>query len=223
MNPDIPRLGDLITQDGKATLELHQFLESLVDSINTTESTVDDITTGTTIISGTWTLLSDYTVTGDPSQFEYSWDETEYNSIRVIFDGIQPATDTLSLFCIVGSADGATMYNSTNDYDGSEKLYESATWSALADTDKVRLGASFSNTADEVGSGDIEITASENASLGCLIDARLLYINSASNQRGNKVSAFLDGANAAIDTIRLFWTSGNFANVGTIKVYGLKR
>lgn len=221
MNPDIPRLGDLIIEDGKASIEFHLFLESLVNSINTTETTVDGITDGTTVISGTWALLDSYTVTGSPANYEYTWDETQYNSIRVIYDGIQPATDATSLYCIVGSGDGSTMYNSASDYDGSEKLYEDAAWSALVDTDQVRLGASFSNAANEVGSGDIEITAGGNADLGCLIDIRLLYINSASNQRANEVKAFLEQS-AAIDTIRLFWASGNFANVGTIKVYGLK-
>lgn len=216
MIKNIPQLGENIIIDGAATLEFQLFLEELASASDTVTETVD-------ALGGTWELLDTYNVTGDPATYEYTWDETTYSEIKVKFSTIQPATDALSLFAIVGSDNGATMYNSTNDYDGSEKLYESATWSSLVDTDKVRIGPNFSNAANETGSGDLLITASDDSDLGCLMRCDLLYINSVSNQRANEVKAFLDFTSGAIDTVRLFWTSGNFANVGTIRVYGLKR
>lgn len=212
MNPDIPKYGDVLTDDGKATIEFHTFLENLARQVDTVEES-------TTVISGAWEALTTVTLSG--ATFEYTWDESLYAGIRIVFDGVQPSVDAESLYCIVGSANGATMYNSANDYDGSEKLYESATWSALSETDQVRLAPSWSTATDEVGSGEVELLALENTALGCLIKIDLLYINSSSNQRANQVQAFLEQS-AAIDTVRLFWTSGNFA-AGTVIVYGLNK
>ena len=172
--------------------------------------------------TGVWTLLEDHDLTGDQTTYEYTWDESTYNEIKIKLRGIQPQTDAVSFYCIVGHTNGGTMFNSTNDYDGSEKLYESASWSALADTDLVRLAPSCSSASDELISADVIITAGSDTELGCLIKIDLLYINSSSNMRANQVTAFLDGSSsAAIDTVRFYWaSSAAFANLGSIKVYG---
>lgn len=205
-----------------------QYLEELTRRLEEafTQATEDISNAGgggtpTNPVSGQWTLLDETDLAGDLAVYQFTWDETLYNEIKVKFSGIQPATDAVSLYCRVGSADGATIYNSTNDYAGSEKLFESASWSALVDTTFVRLGASFGSDPGEVGSGNVIIDAFDDSLLGCTIKGELLYINSVANQRALQVQAFLDGGNALIDTIQLYWASGNFENTGTIRVYGL--
>lgn len=173
--------------------------------------------------SGVWTLIDETDISGSPANHEITWDESLYNEIKVKISGVQPATDGVSFYVIVGHTNGGTMINSTNDYDGTERLYETAgSPSALADSDQVRLLASCSNAANETINGDLLITAFDGSDLGCIIRAELLYINSASNQRAHEVRAFTDdGIGAAIDTYRLYWASGNFANTGTIRTWGL--
>lgn len=173
---------------------------------------------------GVWAELDDTTVSGSPANYEFTWDESLYSDIRIVYTGIQPASDTVSLYLIVGHTDGGTMFNSASDYDGNERERVSTTWSALSDTDQVRIAPNYSNASNETASGTIEITGSGDPNTGCNIDSKTHYLDAASNQRSYKVEAFLDDGNVgAIDTARLFFASGNLANVGTIKLYGLTK
>lgn len=183
------------------------------------QQVIDESTAGA---AGAWSLLDTESMSGDPANYEYTWDETAYDEIKIILEEIQPATDGVSMYLIVGHTNGGTMFNSTNDYDNIEQVWESdGAPFAGPDTDKLRVLASCSNAANETISGEITISAFVGTDLGCLIRSRLLYINSSSNMRAYESKGFLDdGGSAAIDTLRLFFASGNLANTGTVRVWG---
>ena len=174
---------------------------------------------------GSWVQISSQNVSGSPSQIDLTWDESIYINVKVVIEGIQPATDGVTFRARFGSANGGTIYNSTNDYDGMQRAWEgTGAFSALADSTRLDLAPSSSNASNETIDATIDILCSGNADLGAALKATLHYINSSSDQRVLETKAFLDdGINAAIDTIRLYFAAGNFANVGTIKLYGLTR
>lgn len=201
----------IVTTDGKTV-----FRSSLA------AEDISDLLAGSGVgTTGVLDIIDQTDISGDPSQYEVSWDESVYTKILVLISGIQPATDGVSLYGILGSANGGTMYTSTNDYDGVEMIWEgTGTFSASPDSDKLRLLPSCSDAANETISGEIVLNGLKNADVGGTVRSELIYINSASNQRTIEVRGFSDGFNAAIDTFRLFWASGNFANTGSIAVLG---
>jgi hypothetical protein len=172
-----------------------------------------------------WELIETNTVGGSPADIDLIWDESVYSSIRIECDGIQPATDGVTFRARLGDNDGGTIHATAGDYDGLTRVWEgTGAWSAHSPTDRIDLAVSCSNAANETINAVIEIEAGRSPDTGCAVKARVQYINNSSNQRVNEVKIFLDDAvAAAIDTCRLFFASGNFANVGDIKVYGLRR
>ena len=58
-----------------------------------------------------------------------------------------------------------------------------------------------------------------DSSMDCLVDYR--GYNSGAG-KGGIVRGFDDTASGDIDGLRLYWDSGNFANTGTVKLYGRK-
>lgn len=165
--------------------------------------------------------IDDTTISGSPANHEITFDETAYDKIRIVLKQVQPATDGVSLYLIVGEANGGTMYNSTNDYDGHEITWEgdAVNYSETPDSNRVRVLSSCSNAANETISGEIIISGFVGSDTGCIIESKLTYVNSSSNIRTIETKTFLD-AGAAVDTYRLFWASGNFANNGSIKTEG---
>ena len=174
-------------------------------------------------VSGQWTLLDNTDISGSPANYTYTWDESLFNEIKVKFSGLQPATDAVSLLCRLGSGDGGTIYSGVSDYDGAEKLYGDTAWlDTYYPASEMRIATSFGDQPGETGSGDILITAFDDADVGALLRADLLYVNSVVNQRGNEVRVALDNQNVVIDTVQLLWSSSAlFANTGNIRVYGL--
>lgn len=192
--------------------------EELADAIN-------DIESGTIVLPGVWVLEDETDLADDEDVYIHTWDETAYSEIKLVFESIQPASDGVSFYLTIGTTNGTSMFESTSDYDGVELIWESTPdYLDGSDTDKIRLLPSCSNASNETISGEVVLSALFGTDLGCLVHAKLLYISSTSNQRAYEAKAFLDdGSTGAIDTVNLFFASGNFANTGTIRVYGLKR
>ncbi len=189
-----------------------------------TDDNANDYEIGGVGAGGNWALLATVTPTAT-GNIDISWDEAAYSSIRVELDAIQPATDGVTFRCQVGSADGATIHSSASDYDGITQVWEgTGGYSALANNDFIDLAQSCSDAANETVSGVIEIKGGRNADVGAIIKAEIIYINSVSNLRVIETKAFTDdNVKAAIDTLRLFYASGNHAATGDIKIYGLRR
>ncbi len=155
----------------------------------------------------------------------HTWVEATYSNILVVVDGIVPGTDAVSIYLKLGSADGATISETSGDYDGIEMVWEGTApaWAGLADTDKIRLAPSIGTGTGEVFNASIDIKCTEGSNTGALVYSQVLYKNSAANHRAFEVKAFMDANPVAVDTVQLSLASGDFTTAGNIAVYGLKR
>ena len=116
--------------------------------------------------SGAWTLLNTDTISGSPSESTYTWDETSYSDIRIVITGIQPATDGTTLRMQVGHTNGSTYWNSANDYDGVQMLWESGSWSAMSTSSAIDLLPGCSNAANETVNASLEILGGADSNIG---------------------------------------------------------
>lgn len=210
-----------VEDEGSALTAAVKKINFIGASVTASEPVADEIDV---TISGSsqWELISTTTVSGDPSQIDLTWDENTYSDIRVVVEGVQPATDGVTFRARFGSADGATIYTGAGEYEGMQRVWEgTGAFAALANTTRIDLGPSSSNAANETINVTIEIMCGRDSNLGAAMRATMQYINSSSNQRVLETKAFLDNVSASVDTLRLYFATGNFANVGTIRVYGL--
>lgn len=214
MITDLPIWGERLVISDSATIEFHQFLENLTQEIN-------DILDGTAAVGGAWEQISETTPTA-ANTVSITFDETLYTAVRLEFEELQVATDSIYLAVRLGSADGGTIYNSTGDYIG---MFDdmAGTWSAIADTSMVVITpSSVGNAAGEYLSGSVEVKNFASVNQGGTITADVLYHNTTGQQAHRWAKGALDQQEAAIDTIQLLLESGNFVATGTIKLYGLK-
>ena len=155
--------------------------------------------------------------------YQHTWNEDDYDEIKVVLNEVQPVNDATSFYLRLGHSDGATIFDQTNDYDSIERLWEStAAWFSGSDNNQHRLLASCGGEPGEVITGEIRILAGRGANLGVLIESKMIYVNSSGNQRAYETRSFLDTDQASIDTLQLYFASGNWENTGTIRVIGLK-
>lgn len=172
-----------------------------------------------------WDLISTTAISGDPANVDLTWNESTYSDVRIVLDAVQPATDGVTFRLRLGDTDGTVIHASTNDYDGVTQIWEgTGAFSAISGTDTVDLATSSSNAANETISGTIKVIGGANSDGGAAVKATIHYTNSTSNQRTIETKAFLDdNTQAAVDTVRLYFAAGNFANTGNIKLYGLRK
>lgn len=177
---------------------------------------------GVSNVIGSWEPIETVTLDGTETNLDLTWDETIYSDIRIVVDGIQPQTDGVTLRLRVGHNDGGTIV--TTGYDGNQFLWEGVAHTNYAVSDRVDELVSCSNAANETVSGTIEVKGGRSADTGVLVHSQWQYINNGSNQRAIENKTYMDdGENYAVDTIRLFFASGNFAAQGQITVFGLRR
>ena len=188
------------------------------DGLEASGSTAADLST-----DGLWRELLPHTQPGDVGNWDYTWEDNDYDEIMVYLHEIEPVNDGQSFYMRLGFNDGVDFHESTLDYDSQERTWEgSPTWSAGSDTNQHRLLASTSNVSGESITGFIKISNMRGSDVGAAIRSELNYINSASNNFLYETISFLDDEPGAIDTVRLYFNSGNFKQTGTIRVIGLK-
>lgn len=178
--------------------------------------------------SGAWVEVNSTNISGSPTSFTVTWNESLYSDIRIVISGIQCADDGISFQLLLGEANGATIHNTTGDYDGITKLWSTTGWFDLTDSTQVVLTTSTGNAAGEVVNGVIEIFGTHGSNIGGAIASRIYHRTSSGIDRVNEAKAFLEtGAGAgAIDTCKLRFfatTERTWANVGNITTYGLTR
>jgi len=180
-------------------------------------SAVDDIT-------GTWALIESWTPSAVNSK-DFTWDEAVYSDIKVVIDNVIPATDGAELRLRFGHDNGATILTSTSQT--SSRDFNDTSF--YADTNQSYAALTYRQTTIEgVGSAAGE-SFSSTINLYCLSAGRLSYLEqsaafetSGGLQRQTILRADLNDT-TGIDTIRLYWSSGNFETTGKIYVYGLKK
>jgi len=167
---------------------------------------------------------------------DFTWDESLYSRILIVAEGLVPATDGVSLRLRLGHTNGTVVLSGTDDYG----------YIARGPS-----GSNFNLTDNESGldtfiitgwSGSVEGVVGSNNDEGISLDIALIGMGSTrSSPRVRIESTWLDASGAELisdvsgvvtdasgdsnqfDTVRLYWSSGNFETQGNIYVYGLKR
>jgi hypothetical protein len=172
---------------------------------------------------GQWVLLQTTTPIATDEDLDFTWDETAYDEIKIVLEGINTDNDGDSLRLQLGSADGATIYAA--NYDNIIR-----DWSLLAvpgtytGTNFLQIAFPVSVTANETVSGTISITGFASADTGAMVHSKLNWISSAlSAQVIRELRGWIDDT-VAIDTVRLSFNGAGaaFNAVGSIRYYGLK-
>lgn len=183
-------------------------------------------------ITGTWALIDSWTPTAVNSK-DFTWDESLYSEIKIIIEGVIPATDDALLRGRIGYDDGVTFFTGAGDYMSyiesiSNGVYASDT---SFPSDSIPLshvggvaggvgsaaGEGFSGTFKTIGWNSAvsrpAFTADESYD-----DNGGIYV--VGKSWGTVADTLAD--TTVMDSFRVYWSTGNFEAVGTIKIYGLK-
>lgn len=156
---------------------------------------------------------------------DFTWDEAAYSDITIVIDNVIPEADDVELRMRYGHSDGGTIITST--YQTRSMDFITLTFSA--DTNQDYIALTYVDTtlhgvgtaAGESFSSTINLTSTSAGR-----KAMCKQIASFENAGGASLNSDLWADTSsidAIDTVRLYWESGNFEVAGKVYVYGLKR
>jgi len=203
----------------------------LAVAADTTGATSGQVFVADGVGGGSWTtagrmkLIDQWTPTTVASK-DFVWDESVYSNVEIVIEGIVPATVTTNLLVQIGYGNGATVISSTT--------YDYVTLQSYLSTVSGTTGgayysfstASSGNSANQSLSGMIRITGANSTGNSPGLESISTLTTSTGLQRTAKVFGTCTDAAArtnTIDTVRLFWSAGNFTANGLITVYGLER
>ncbi len=166
-----------------------------------------------------WEKISEATPAA-ATTFDIIWDETLYSAVKIILENIQPATDNAHMDMQFGHTNGGTII--TSGYDGTVNIYSNTTLSGISTT-LPRLATSIGNDASDKGVyGEIDVLSFGSNSQGAMANCYLIHEDGSTTPHAQRTYIFLGGEDSVIDTFQLILTTGNFAVVGSVKLYGLK-
>lgn len=186
--------------------------------MGTGETTNMEVTSNT---SSPWELISETDVTA-VTELDLSWDGSLYNEVHLYLDDVQPQTDNVSLRLRVGSDDGATIHT-TSKYDGVTNTYINLSIGAQ-NNDYLLLSGLVGNNALDAGVyGKINVFGFGASADGALIESQLGWEDGSGSGGAYWTKGVAFNIEEHIDTIRLYWSSGDFAANGKAYLYGLKK
>lgn len=172
---------------------------------------------GAPTVKGSWVDIEKQTISGSPAQVDFTTGiDSTYDFYRLVLIGIAPATDVSALYLRVGT--GAT-----------------PTWQTGA---VYNNGATYISISGTVGSatgegieGVVGLFSLSSTAIIKHVVSDLVYTNAAANPQrattaGTASAGFgqYDTYGTAVTALRLYWsTAGNFQNVGTITLQGLRK
>lgn len=201
-----------------------------VTATHTELNQTDNATLLSTATSGQMVLMQATTISGSPSAVDFVNGtggvtlSTSYDEYLIVFSDIRHASSTNAKLRMQFSQDTGSTWTAAT-VAGISIIAAGAT---IATADIGSVGylpitaeqANASATASPGIQGWIRLTrpVGNAAKLGAAVD----YVGyNSGGGRGGMVRAIVEGA-AAINALRILWDSGNFANTGTIKLYGRK-
>lgn len=207
---------NVLTQTGNATQgEMEAGAETANRIMNPegVKQAIDALAAG-----GAWELLETWTPTAVNSK-DFTWDESVYSDIKIVFQDLRTSTANEYLQFRLGYGDGASIITTAASYKFTEGFVSQTNQSFFREK-----GNQGSAATDGI-SGSINIISTGSTNSSPLYEMDYTDVKSLTPNAG-KVHGYIDTSSAennAIDTLRMFWSSGNFALVGDVYVYGLKR
>lgn len=171
-----------------------------------------------------WELISSNIPTA-ASVLSYTWDESLYNGIRVVFNGLRTDTDADTLSFRLGHTGGTDMADAAGNYRVETNDMSTTLWVYDITTSSWELNnADLGNVSTETASGRIIILGNQDPNLGCLIEADCLYQDTAGVHKyrfAQGLVAEADVWSGNPDVFQMRLASGAFVATGNINLYGL--
>lgn len=168
-------------------------------------------------------LLDAQSPTGSPAVLDFAL-PSGFSKFRIDLVGLGVATDNAGLRGRVSTDGGSTFPNGGSDY-GWVYEYQDTTTSTISNdkagaASELLLSGSISNAAAAGLSGEIELlNPKEGTTYRRIRTTTEVYVTGAL-RRLTTSGAFFSGS--ALTNFRLFLSSGNFANQGVTRMYGIK-
>lgn len=181
-------------------------------------TTVGPLTAGG---GGAWELISDTPVTA-VANIDLIWDETAYDEIKFVLEGITTGTDNVDIEAQFGHTNGGTIITATNY----TTVYNAAlsTWTSFGSADHWLLtgAGNLGNAAGEEFNAVMTVNNFAGSNAALTVEGRSNYVNTVGAILDTKFFGSYRAAGHAADTIRFQPSTGNFAATGNIRMYGLK-
>lgn len=183
--------------------------------------------------SGAWELILEESPSSDPSYWSLTWDESLYDEVYLVWEGIQPQTDNEELYITFATGNDTTNIGSGysviyTDYNGNAYSSGNGAWideSTIAEgtTGSIWLTFGNGNGVGEVCQGWMRVRMMRGTTFGCEFDGAAFSKNGVGTPeyRGFRGNTSVAGD---IDTIRFGaqGVSSLLANTGTFRLYGLR-
>lgn len=184
---------------------------------------------------GAWELIESWTPTAVTFK-DFTWDEAVYSEVMVVGTGLAPATDNDFLLMRLGYNDGASIITNSQHY-GTGETWTTSTYQSPATvysgTAYIPVSIQASVGADGVGSaaGEGVSFCTHLSGLSSNLNdpvwqAVCTYRDNGGLQFKTRSWGTIGGGVAdslSIDTVRVYWNTGNYDLLGEIAVYGLRR
>lgn len=225
-----------------ATLDVTEL--NYVDGVTSSIQTQLDAKAATADLPIGWNLIDSWVPTAVNSK-DFTWDESLYSDIRIVIEGVIPATDNSHLYMRLGYNDGVNFFSGTSDYFfHAEAKDPSSPYNMVipagAPTNTfipiscgVVSGVAYIDTQAGVGSaagegysGTVELLGMASPVSTPRICAKFSYEDDLGQHQFGEVNGnvYDNAADTTVfDSARVYWESGNFEVAGKIWVYGLKR
>jgi hypothetical protein len=238
LNPANPASGDQRSEGDDHMRLLKAVLQATFPNITgpvtasqTELNQADGATLLSTTTAGQMVLMKAVTVSGSPSAIDFVNGSggvvltTAYDEFLIVLSNIRHASSTNAKLRMGFSQDAGSTFTSGLvsgvTINASDATLTSASIGSIAYLPVTGELANASATGAPGIGAFIRLTrpTGYDSSMDCIVDWR--GYNSGGG-RGGAVRAFADTASGDIDGLRLYWDSGNFANTGSVKLYGRK-
>lgn len=177
-----------------------------------------------------WQLISN-NIPSASAVLTYSWDESLYSSIRVVFDEIRTDTDADTLTFRVGHTGGTVLAETAGNYQmHTNDMASPGLWVYSAATTVWELtNNDLGNVSTETASGRVILSGNLDTNLGVYVDADCLYQDTAGTHKYRWGKGIIGEFGGSVDwagnpdTFQLRLASGAFITQGTVKLFGLRR
>jgi len=179
---------------------------------------------------GAWELIGTPWTPTAVSSKDFTWDETLYSEIKIVGEGLVPATDGASFRMRLGHTGGTVFYTGSGDYGGTA---ENLAANSTASHDSYIVMAYSYTAEDTIGSNNSEgisfsltLSGLNSTRSPAMVKGTSAYLTDGGVFRGSDIFAITaDNASDSntCDAARFYWSSGNYEAQGKIYVYGLKR
>lgn len=173
---------------------------------------------------GAETLLSTTTISGNPSVLEFTFDDTEYKDVILVFRNVRVSADSTEISIRTSSNSGSSYDSGAADYSFICQLIRVlSTVSTDGENvdDRIRLNyvGTQGNTTEEDMSGQVVVYGISNSSSQTRLTWNLANRNAADAQQFIDGSGSRGGVGSVTNGVQILLNTGSFVS-GEISLYG---